>query len=146
MAQHLAQLVLILFGLLTVGCGSLPSAQLDCLSSPNHTLELAKTSVTGYRCTKADRCGLDFIQSEPDIEACNAKPGCEFFPGKCFCGPLDHCICGGGPPLQCRKKVTESTPSTKSIAVLMLPNRLPVVPSKNLSLQPCWQCLTTQVV
>ena len=88
--------------LIQVSCG-LPYLDQRCLESPTGTLVESKFSFSGYACRRAtDHCELGFIQAQHGPEECEAKEGCEFIPGKCYCPPFAQCICGGGPPSVCK--------------------------------------------
>ena len=79
--------------------------ELACIDSVRCTLELAEDDSREYRCRDAEEpCETGFRQSGGDAEACEAKPGCRFVPGRCYCSPDVTCICGGGPPAQCAEE------------------------------------------
>jgi hypothetical protein len=77
--------------------------ELECLHSAECTL--VPTEQRGkYTCrASVGHCEIGFAQEgEGDIkQQCEARPGCEFQPGSCFCPPDKVCVCGGGPPAQC---------------------------------------------
>ncbi|HEX9734430.1 MAG TPA: hypothetical protein VGG06_20860 [Thermoanaerobaculia bacterium] len=80
-------------------CASLDEMQ--CITSAECTLILPEGG-REYRCRTAEgRCEQGFRQYDGDAEACEAKEGCRFVPGQCYCSPDVTCICGGGPPPQC---------------------------------------------
>lgn len=73
-----------------------------CLDSADHTLELQRSTFSEYRCRKAaNHCEQGFVQSLHGQDACEAKPGCAYQPGECYCPPDVVCVCGGGPVSQC---------------------------------------------
>ncbi|MEE8524593.1 MAG: hypothetical protein V3T72_11735 [Thermoanaerobaculia bacterium] len=81
-------------------CGQLN--ELACINSGRCSLVVAEDSSHGYLCRDATGpCEIGFRQRGGDAEACAAKPGCRFVPGRCYCSPDVTCICGGGPPPQC---------------------------------------------
>lgn len=55
----------------------------------------------GYRC----RAAVNDCERAPTGDICEAKPGCEWFGGFCYCGDGDECFCGGGPPPICRERL-----------------------------------------
>jgi hypothetical protein len=80
-------------------CSSLK--ELACIDSADCTLAVAEGS-REYFCRDAEGpCETGFRQRGDGADACEAKPGCRFVPGRCYCSPDVTCICGGGPPPQC---------------------------------------------
>lgn len=75
----------------------------QCIDSPDCTLALvAEDDGGGYLCRDtANACEEGFRQSDGTPEECEAKEGCRFDPGRCYCPPDVVCICGGGPPPSC---------------------------------------------
>jgi hypothetical protein len=113
------------------GCAELDRTA--CMASPRCTLQHAGTTDRrAYLCRPARApCEIGFAQagffgSGDDIPAadrqqaqCNARPGCVFEPGGCYCpcrgnghttvpdsagAPACQCDCGGGPPPVCRAR------------------------------------------
>lgn len=82
-------------------CSETP--ELDCLHSASCTL--VPTQERGkYACRDAvGPCETGFAQAgEGDIRKdCEARAGCEFQPGNCYCPPGLNCFCGGGTPAMC---------------------------------------------
>jgi len=81
-------------------------SELECTRSSQCTL-VQTGQHGGYACRAAQgRCETGFRQvSDGDIQKdCEAKPGCEFKPASCYCPPNLECVCGGGPPAQCRER------------------------------------------
>jgi len=89
--------------------------ELLCVLSKNCILEPAGKKYADYWCRKpANHCERDFAQIRerafpshealaPDPKAvCNAKTGCVYAPGRCYCPPNVDCKCGGGEPPNCR--------------------------------------------
>jgi hypothetical protein len=75
--------------------------ELACIDSVDCTLAVADGSPE-YFCRDAEGpCETGFRQRGDGADACEAKPGCRFVPGRCYCSPDVTCICGGGPPPQC---------------------------------------------
>lgn len=75
--------------------------EMRCITSDECTLVLPEEG-REYRCRTAEgRCERGFRQHDGDAESCEAKEGCRFVPGQCYCSPNVTCICGGGPPPQC---------------------------------------------
>lgn len=75
--------------------------EMQCITSDECTLVLPEGE-REYRCRAAEgRCETGFRQHDGDAESCEAKEGCRFVPGQCYCSPDVTCICGGGPPPQC---------------------------------------------
>jgi len=75
--------------------------EMQCITSDECTLIFTEEE-REYRCRAAEgRCERGFRQHEGDAEACEAKEGCRYVPGQCYCSPDVTCICGGGPPPQC---------------------------------------------
>ncbi|MBX7078867.1 MAG: hypothetical protein K1X88_06730 [Nannocystaceae bacterium] len=112
-------------------CGAL--SRTACMASPHCTLQHAGTADRRtYRCRPATApCEIGFAQSGffgsgDDIPAakrqqadCNARPGCVYEPGGCYCpcrgdgqttvpdgpdAPPCRCECGGGTPPVCRAR------------------------------------------
>jgi hypothetical protein len=85
-----------------------------CLESGRCTLEVIEgeeipEGTGGYRCRPAQGpCEAGFRQGSDTAETCEAKPGCHFVPGRCYCPPGVVCICGGGPPPTCREESLEA--------------------------------------
>ncbi|MCB1033733.1 MAG: hypothetical protein KDD47_07860 [Acidobacteria bacterium] len=76
--------------------------ELQCMESADCTLLLDDEAEGGYRCREAvPPCETGFKQGSDSAEACTAKAGCVFQPGRCYCRPDVVCICGGGPPPSC---------------------------------------------
>ncbi len=90
--------------------------QASCLDSPDCTLIL-DSEESAYRCRQATApCELSFRQAADTPETCEARAGCRFEPGRCYCPPDVNCICGGGPPPRCAwvdevSKGSEANPS-----------------------------------
>ncbi len=73
-----------------------------CIDSEDCTLVVAEDSSQEYLCRQASgACETGFRQRGDNAVSCEAKPGCRFVPGHCYCEPGVTCICGGGPPPQC---------------------------------------------
>ena len=99
---------------LPADCGAL--SELPCINSSACTLVLADGGVGVYLCREAaDACERGFRQRTDTRAACEAKPGCRFVPGVCYCPPDVTCVCGGGPPPRC-----ESASENASAASLLL--------------------------
>ncbi|MCB1058124.1 MAG: hypothetical protein KDD11_21705 [Acidobacteria bacterium] len=74
----------------------------QCIDSPDCTLAPTGDENTGYICRDtANECEAGFRQSDGTPAECQAKPGCRFSPGRCYCPPDVQCVCGGGPPPSC---------------------------------------------
>lgn len=75
--------------------------EMQCITSDDCTLILVAEE-RGYLCRPAEGpCERGFQQRDGSAESCEAKAGCHFVPGHCYCSPDVTCICGGGPPPQC---------------------------------------------
>lgn len=80
-----------------VDCARL--GQGDCIRSPACTLDPVEGG--GYACrAAAGPCEEGLLQS--DRAACEARTGCVWDPGQCYCPEDVVCVCGGGPPPTCR--------------------------------------------
>ncbi|MFN0253560.1 MAG: hypothetical protein ACKV2T_42225 [Kofleriaceae bacterium] len=94
-------------------CSTLSRAA--CLESDHCTLVLLGNNV--YRC-RADEGPCEIGLRQGDRKACEAKPGCAFDTGTCYC-PCEGaartltveekssgcaCVCGGGAPSMCNVK------------------------------------------
>lgn len=79
----------------------------QCLASAECTLAQAPTR--SYLCRPAQGdCEIGFRQSDARAaEHCESKPGCQYLPAVCFCGPGLQCVCGGGPPSRCVERGSE---------------------------------------
>jgi hypothetical protein len=76
--------------------------ELACIDSDRCTLAVTEDGSREYVCREAaGPCETGFRQRGNDADACEAKSGCRFVPGRCYCSPDVTCICGGGPPPQC---------------------------------------------
>lgn len=83
-------------------------SELECISSPECKVVLQQYEPFKYKyvCRKnLDRCEDGFIQRTGTKESCEAKSGCTFQPGNCYCPPEPglECRCGGGAPRMCRE-------------------------------------------
>jgi len=77
-------------------------AELQCINSGESTLILVGEAPGVYVCRAAEGpCEQGFRQRIDTAEMCEAKEGCVFDPGFCYCPPDLVCFCGGGPPPQC---------------------------------------------
>jgi hypothetical protein len=82
-------------------CGTLGESQ--CILAAQCTLVLVGETPSSYVCRSAQNpCEAGFIQRTGTEESCEEKEGCLFEPGMCYCPPDLVCVCGGGPPPQCR--------------------------------------------
>ena len=73
----------------------------QCLRSSDYTLH---RNEGGYYCLPAvSRCEKGFVQGSDKPSLCEAKTGCKYIPGDCFCQPDINvmCVCGGGEPPMC---------------------------------------------
>lgn len=78
-------------------CASLgPDA---CIAASSCTLDHAEGQPYACRAA-AGPCEEGLAQS--DRAACEARAGCEWDPGRCYCPEDVECFCGGGPPPLCR--------------------------------------------
>lgn len=75
--------------------------ELECIKSPDCTLTFVETNK--YICRPATgKCEVGFVQwGDTQIQSCEAKPGCKYIPGSCYCPPDVDCRCGGGQPPKC---------------------------------------------
>ncbi len=73
----------------------------ECLAASACAVVLASERPADYSCVDAGRCGEDFDQVDGTVDSCEARDGCSYVPGECFCAPGLTCICGGGPPPRC---------------------------------------------
>jgi len=74
----------------------------SCIESTACTL--TQTAPSGpYSCrAAADGCEEGFRQGLDTQDSCEQDTACSFIPGSCYCPPGVDCVCGGGPPPQCR--------------------------------------------
>ena len=82
-------------------------SELDCWKTKGcvlNCLDKSENHCSPYRCHAAlNECESEYSQKDTTLENCGSRPGCHFSAAFCFCpGPLE-CVCGGGPPAQCRK-------------------------------------------
>lgn len=76
--------------------------ELQCINSAESTLILVGEMTGEYMCRPSEgSCEPGFRQRTDTEESCEAKKGCVFIPGFCYCSPDLVCFCGGGPPPQC---------------------------------------------
>jgi hypothetical protein len=83
------------------GDGACPDARDACIAAAGCVLELYASGVDGYRCRAAE----DQCEGISNADACGALAPCEWAPGACYCPADVNCVCGGGPPDQCRVPV-----------------------------------------
>ncbi len=82
--------------------GSGDPTELQCIDSGDWTLVLVGEWSGQYFCRPAEGpCEQGFLQRTDTEGSCEAKQGCVFDPGFCYCPPDLVCFCGGGPPPQC---------------------------------------------
>jgi hypothetical protein len=76
--------------------------ELQCIDSGECTLILVSEMTGEYACRPAEGlCEPGFLQRSDTAQSCEAREGCSFVPGVCYCPPDLVCFCGGGLPPQC---------------------------------------------
>jgi hypothetical protein len=77
--------------------------ELQCIEAVDCTLRQLGPPNSEYSCFEsANLCEKNFKQKSDTREDCESKTGCVYIPPSCYCAPDVLCVCGGGPPGQCR--------------------------------------------
>ena len=79
----------------------------DCFTTKGCFLDcenIGRNKCAPYHCRAAKNlCESRFAQAELKKEDCESLARCVYQAAACFCpGPM-QCVCGGGPPAQCRE-------------------------------------------
>lgn len=86
-------------------------SELQCINSTECTLhQIESKGRKQYVCLPAaNSCELGFSQKSGTPQECEAKVGCVFTYQNCYCSPDVLCVCGGGPPSQCRQNESDGS-------------------------------------
>ena len=85
-----------------------PSVVLGVCNLADRCLVTQDADSESYKCiAPRNACEESFLDGGCTRDSCTLEQDCEFVPGDCFCPSGVTCVCGGGPPRQCRPKMSE---------------------------------------